>query len=542
MPRLVLAILALLASCADSGPRDRSLMRAVASDPAASMPAPVRAVAKTPRSAAGLIPDHLAYFYPVGADVVVRLDDLATLERAAGPAIGEVCGALPGIGLPEGSAAEILRQALALPSEVEFDHHRPFAFVRRAGKWSCVVAASGDGGRRMRALEAGYAVAGDPEVIGEYAASYGKGHYLPGNVSLRVEPRAVAGLGSSLSEIFGPLRISTEFFDPLCKTPHEDVDRLDVALRFAADSVRVDVRAALRTGSPVAALLTGTKPAPARVAALLPPDGVVYVDGTPSLASLGRLLGCVGLTGFRSADPSQDPRHAALHAWKGESAAVLHVGADGAGTVHAIVQLENPEDGASFIGSDPFKALLVSLAGTSGYLEWRPETFRRHDLAVGAVTGYVARERIDELRAGNAVEVAIGSLLRGTVVAYVAVLDGKLCITVGEEPRPLMERFLDRVAAEAERGNPHVTQTAALFDERLAAGTIDFAALLAGLRDVVAARLANGGELVAAVEPGSATVGFALTAEGEALRLAVRVPVRSLAKGLARLVPGMPPK
>ena len=67
-------------------------------------------------------------------------------------------------------------KVLRLPDSVEFDVLRPFAFVQVDERWLGIVPTSSreEGGDRLRPLDGIYCIAGPPDLVAIYEASFGK--------------------------------------------------------------------------------------------------------------------------------------------------------------------------------------------------------------------------------------------------------------------------------------------------------------------------------------------------------------------------------
>jgi len=514
--------LVLFAACGDPGPRDRSSFGLLQAATAAELAPTNRRVAPA-AAVIGLASDPLAPLYPDAFDSILRVDDLATLERTAGPAIAEARRAHPLPFLPEKTLYLTIRASLDLPEGLEIDPSRPFGILRIEGRTVALLPAPGaPEGERVRRIENGYVVAGDAETVRRYVPCGRKGYYLPGVVSARISPERAR-----------PWLLA-------CGLP-DDFERVDVAARTVASSVRVDLRLAPRAGSPSAATLDRLRPVPPLAARHLPPNLGLYLELTAPALSLENLL--LGLPegavpqGDWSDGGSWAPARKALAAFAGETAVGFEFPRAAAGAAFLVTMLDDPKAAREFLGSAEFRRLLARVAGEDGHLEWMPGVFDvRGGLPVGAVTGYVGRGRLNALRDGTPAERTLATLLRGPAVAYVAIADARLGIVVGQRARPAAERFFERMLAGQSAENDHTAEVTGLLDQRVFALTADLPSLLEGLRECAPFWHPRGERLREIEMRLRCPIAIAATVEGGSLRLALRFGGRSAASFLGRLI------
>lgn len=539
-----LIVLAAIYGCGDPGPRDRSLKLKIGKDePVSTTPLGRPTTRKhTSTSVIGLVADPLARFYSDGASIVLRFNDFTSLMREAAPRLTEVSRALPGLKLPNGTPASLLHRILRLPNSVVFDPFRPFAFVKTEQGWAVVVAtrARKEAGDRLRALDGIYCVAGDPAVVDKYEPGFRKGFYLPGDCSIIAKPGAVATLGTELTRALAPLGINLGFLDGQFTTAPEDIERVDLALRFSRNGMRCDMRLAPNRESPTALFLERMKPRPSSIVNWLPSDGTAYLEFGSGSIEWERLLLNVMRDTVRTPDPIEAP---GLHALRkglsmlgSEFAAMLDLDSDGAGRVFLIGSVEDSTAARSYLASRDFATLLNNVAGPGGRLEWMPEVFKHDGVEVGAVTGHVSRKRLAAWRNGDILQSTMSIMMRGPVVAYVAITNGKLCMVFGQHARRETERFLDAIAAGKPGGNEHSAEVDPLFRTRLVSASVDVAALFDGVREAAPLWHERGRALRSIALRWRLPIAAAVTVEGGALRLAVRFTPRMLAEAAARVV------
>ena len=530
-----LCTLLALAGCADPGPRDRSL-RAKGTEQAATVEASagVPGNRRTRVSVIGLVPDPLAQLYAEDTDLVIRFDDMSSLHRNAGPQLGEVQAAL-GLDLPGGLPAQLLRLVLRLPDSVEFDVLRPFAFVHVDGRWLGIVPTSSreEGGDRLRPLDGIYCIAGPPDLVATYEASFRAGHFLPGDMSIIAKPGAIPTLGTSLSTCFRALGIPFHKLDGL--SVPRNIERIDAACRFEQSGLRLDLRLAPNRNSSTALHVDRLKPAASSAARWLPPDGTLYIESMARWRAWESLVRglfprWIPTPGSSEAEGLARVR-SSLQALGEDAAVMLDLDPDGQGMVFLVAELEDPDATREFIGSEDFLGLMESIAGPGGHLEWRPGVFERQGISVGTVTGHISRTRLRELRSGNIFASTLSVLLRGPVVTYVAVADEKLCIIVGQRARGTAERFLDHI----KQGTAVDVEMSSLFPKRIAAMSIDLAALFDGTRGAAHYWHSNGRALKQLALRWRLPASVAVTVEGGALRISARIRPRLLADAAAKI-------
>lgn len=530
MRRALALTLLLVASCGDPGPRDRSAYGLLQHAAAAGlMPhaSPTRR-ASAGGSVIGLALDPLAPLCADDADILLRFDDMATLDRTATSAVAEARRGFPGLPIPEGNALRVLHALLPVPKELEIDPSHPFVVLRRGGRWvSLLPAPSAKEGDRVRPVGSGYAVVGEPEAVAAYAASGRKGFFLPGLVSVRIDPALCTGIlrGFGLPDEF---------------------ERIDLSLRPGPTGFRIDVRLAPRAGTPSARSIDRARPAASLSARLLPSQAPLYVEfPSPAVAWENLFLGLPGGAAPEGENLDLGPMPSlrkALRAFAGDASAAIDVPPNAAGSAHFVSILNDPAAARTFLDSPDFRRLLHVIAGDDGHLEWMPEVFERAGAKVGAVTGYLGRERIRALRDGGPFEAALGTLLRGPAVLYVAVIGDKLGIVLGQRARPESERFFDRLAGGQGGENDHTAETTGLFDQRVAALSFDLPRLFAGVRESAPLWHPSLEPLRGLVLRGRCPVAAVATVEGGSLRFALRVGARPAAEVAAAVTGALLPK
>lgn len=538
MRRLPLLLLA--AACSDPGPRDRSLLARAENDLVAGLSFRVDDPGRKPStSVIGLVPDPLAPHYAEGADLVLRFADLDTLRREAAPRIEELRKLLPDLRLPGGEPAELLRNAIGLPKGIVFDPARPFAFVRVRGRWAAVVPASGreSAGKRVKALDDVYCVAGPPEVVDAYAPSLGKGFHLPGDLSVIGGADAVPFLAGTVADLLAERGLPAEGLRSLPPVPR-DIERVDLALRFAGDGLRIDLRLAPDRESPTGVYLERMRPRRPASARWLPPDAVLTFDlGSAPLEWEGLVLNLLG----PGAVPEETAELRALQrflATVGQDASLaLKLDGQGNGMLYLVAELVDPDGARTFLESSDLRALLGLVAGPGGQLDWKPRALERHRVPAGSVTGGLDRARLEAWRQGTPLEATLGVLLWGPAVAYVAVDGNRLCVVVGPRARVEMERLLDRVHT----GKPGPALRGGLFPEHLAAASANLAALFDGARGAASYWHPNGRALKDLSLRWKIPASFAVTSEGGALRAAVRVDPNLLADAVVKIRQALAP-
>jgi hypothetical protein len=540
----LLALACALCGCGDPGPRDRSLN--IVDKSAVRRPSPRTKKGEGKKlpstSVIGLVSDPLAPFYAEGAPLVVRFDDMTSLLREAGPKLKEIRRGLPVLGLPKGKPDALVRRALKLPKKVVFDPLRPFAFVKSKRGWVGIVPTRGIkyAPKRMRALDGIYCVAGDPEAVAKYEPGFRKGFYLPGDCSVLAKPAAIPSIGKQLTEGLRVLGLDLSFLDGAITSVPDDIDRIDMSLRFGQSGMRADVRLAPRPGTATSLHLERIRPEPSASIHWLPPDGTAYFElAAPYLEWEGLLLNL-----FRDTVSLPEPdRSPALYAARQglslldrDASVMLDLDPDGSGHVYVVASLRDTSAAHGWFGSRDFDLLLRDIAGPGGHLEWKPEVFSRGGVIVSAIKGHISRKRIMAWRQQGLLRSTLSTKMRGPVVAYVAILDDKLCIVIGQHARSEMERFLDSLLAGKPDKNEHSAAVDTLFRVRLASFSADVAAVFDGCREAGPFWHPKGEALRSLALRWQIPAAAAVTVEGGALRVAVRVPPRMLADAAAKII------
>jgi len=538
---LILALLGLLA-CGDPGLRDRSLMTQ-ANDAGSFNPYALgNKKSGGPTSVIGLAPDPLAQYYPEDAALVVRCKDLNAFSGEVAEQVARVRAALPGLPLPAGDPTELLRRMLKLPEAVLIDPVRPFAFVKVKLGWVGILPtrSKDKAPTRLKQLDAVYCVAGEPGIGAAYRAGFRKGFYLPGDVSVMADAETFRTLGSELTALLAPLAVDLSALDAWLPPVPDDIKRVDVGARLQQGALRVDLRAAPGRDSPTAVYLERMRPVPPGAVRWLPPRGTAYVEFT------NPPLDWEGLVSVLFRDQLQPPTGGAeqllfsvrrfLAALGQDAAAVLELEPDRAGTILLVAQLEKPDASTAFFESVDHAELLRAIAGPDGELTWKPDAFSYRGIQVGMITGNVSRPRLIEWRqSGSFLLTTLSVLLRGPAVAYVAVAGDKLCVLVGQKAREDFETVLEHVLRGRPVDNDHNVEVVSLFPQRLAAASVDLAALYNGLRDAAPYWHENGRTLRDLQLRLKIPAAVAVTVEGGALRIAVRVPPPVVAETAARI-------
>jgi len=534
---LVLLGLLGLVSCGDPGLRDRSLMRV--DETHGNLLSALRHRKKHfgRTSVIGLATDPLAQYYPEGVALVVRFSDPGTLAREMAPQLRDLQRALPRWKLPEGAPTDMIRQVLGLPPDVTIDPVRPFAFVKAEGGWAAIIPTRSrdKGGARLKQLDAVYCVAGDPQVVEAYRPGFRNGFYLPGDVSLIAQRTALQDLGARLTEVAAPLGLDLTLLDRWMPPIPGEVERVDVGVRLRKGGLRVDVRAAPVPGSQTALFLERLKPSTSAASRWLPSQGTLYFELLCPPSDWDQFL----LVFLRDLLPRMDGEQAQLHFSLGrfltalgrDAAALVTLDDKGKGTLLLIANLDDPQAPRSFFGSYDFTHLLKAIAGPGGSLEWTAKSFERSGVRVGAIRGRLSRDRLLEWRRGGNIFLAtLGVLLRAPAACYVAVVEDKLCIVTGHGARYEMERVIDHLQRGAPVDNDHHLEVVSLFPQRLAAVSVDLAALFDGTREAAVHWHPNGRNLRDLSLRWRLPASMAITAEGGALRAAFRVRPTMLAE------------
>jgi len=515
--RWLLSALLCAAACGDAGPRDRSLSVVPGSDGR-----PTRRRSTRAASVIGLVGDRLAPLYADDAIAVLRFAELSKLDPIAAEQLDEIVRVLPGLGIPAGKPGALLRKLLGLRRTDSLDRMRPFALVKTPKGWAGVVptrSEDGEDSERLRALDGIYSVAGEPDVVAAYNPSWHSGFYLPGDCSLVTQPASLheVGLGA------------------LARALPEDITRVDMSLRFEPKGLRVDLRLAPDGTGETAVHLERLKPSLSKAMPFLPSGGTAYAELRAPAQQWEKLfLRFVG--GLPEADAEvMDAARDALAVLDQDTAVMLDLGPDGAGRLTLVAHLEDESYAEAFIGSVAFRRLLNHIAGPGGNLEWKPDIMSRRWVTVGAVTGNLSRRRLKEWRKGGAIAVTAAELLRGPVLAYVGVVDRKLCVLIGQRTRVDVERTFERLRMGKLGDNDHESEVDSLFKVRLASASVDLAKLFGGLRHTGAAWHKDGRRLSDLSMPWRIPAAAAVSIEGGALRIALRVRPGLLAEAAAKI-------
>ncbi|MHC4133849.1 MAG: hypothetical protein ACYS0K_02570 [Planctomycetota bacterium] len=531
-----------LVSCGDPGLRDRSLMSLdeAYGNRLSALRHRKKHAGRT--SVIGLATDPLAQYYPEGAALVVRFSDPGTLAREVAPQLRDLQRFLPRLKLPAGKPTDMIRQVAGLPRVVSIDPVRPFAFVKVENGWAAIIPTRNrdKGSVRLRQLDAVYCVAGDPGVVAAYRPGFRKGFYLPGDVSLIAKRTALPKLGACLTEVAAPLDLDLTLLDRWMPPVPTDIQRVDIGLRLRQGGLRVDIRAAPDPDSQTAVFLERLKPSTSAAARWLPSQGTFYVELLCPPADWDRFL----LVFLRDLLPPLEGARAQLHFSLGrfltalgrDASALVTLDDKGKGTLLLVANLDDAQTTQSFFGSYDFTHLLEAIAGPGGNLEWTAASFQRSGVRVGAIRGRLSRDRLLEWRRGGSVFFAtLGVLLRAPATCYVAVVGDKLCIVTGHGARDEMERAIDHLQKGAPVDNDHNLEVVSLFPQRLAAASVDLAALFDGTREAATYWHPQGRNLRDLSLRWRLPASVAVTAEGGALRAAIRVRPTMLAEAAAAI-------
>ncbi len=534
----------LLAACGDPGTRDRSLMARGGVPMDAAAIAALRRPPKANRpttSVIGLVPDPLAPYYPDDAPLVLRFEDTTALLREAIPEFRQVATLLPALGLPADPIDALLRRVLKLPEAVRIDAQRPFALVPTPRGWAAILPSRSheESEGRMKALDGVYCVAGEPAIVASFEPGFRKGFCLPGDLSVVMQPAAVARVGSILNAASGPQGPDLGWLDGCLGPLPSDIERVDFALRAGQGGLRADLRLAPNRESPTAFFLEKMKPASSDAARWLTSNGTMYLelsarplDWEGLFLNLARDL----IPASKLARSKELSTLRALLAALGRDASVmLDLTSDGLGTILLVADIDDPGSTQRYFGSQEFADLLALVAGPGGQLEWKPDAFERHGTGVGAITGHVSRTRLQEWRNGGLVESTLSVLLRGPVVGYAATVSDKLCIVIGPRARPEAERFIDHLRSGRPTDNDLNLEAGTLFPYRLGAATINLAALFDGCREAAPYWHPQGRALKDLSLRWRMPAAAAVTIEGGALRCAVRVRASQVAEAAAKI-------
>jgi hypothetical protein len=526
---LLLGLLGLV-SCGDPGLRDRSLMSLdeTHGNRLAALRHRKKNAGRT--SVIGLAMDPLAQYYPEDAELVVRFSDPGTLTRELAPQLRDLRRVLPWLKLGATDPADMIRQVAALPPVVSIDPVRPFAFIKMRNGWAAIIPTRNrdQGGARLKQIDAVYCVAGDPQVVEAYRPGFRKGFYLPGDVSVIAQRTVLPQLGASLTELAAPLDLDFSLLDRWMPPVPEDIQRVDVGVRLRQGGLRIDLRAAPEPTSQTALFLERLKPTTSAAARWLPSQGGLYFELLCPPADWDQFL----LVFLRDLLPPLEGDRAQLHFSLGrflaalgrDASALVTLDDKGKGTLLLVANLDDPEATQSFFGSYDFTNLMEAIAGPGGKLEWTAESFKRSGVRVGAIRGRLGRDRLLKWRReGNIFFSTLGVLLRAPAVCYVAVVEDKLCIVTGHGARDEMERAIDHLQKGAPVDNDHNVEVVNLFPQRLAAVSVDLAALFDGTREAATYWHPKGRNLRDLSLRWRLPASVAVTAEGGALRAAIRV-------------------
>lgn len=553
MHRVCLLLFAGIAACGDPGLRDRSLTAKLAGGPRSpltygpSHTTPRKGVAQT--SVIGLAPDQLAHYYPDDPSLVLRFKDVDSVGREAAAELERIRKTLPGLELPAGAPADLLRRALGLPDSVLIDPVRPFAFVRCADGWVAVLPtrSSDKAPTRLRQLDAIYCVAGDPAVVQSYRPGFRKGFYLPGDLSVIAAPDAIKDFGSSLAPVLLPLGLDLAALDAWMPKCPPDIERLDLALRLQQGLLRIDLRAAPGRDSPTALYLDRMRPRPSDAVRWLPTRGTAYAEFVSPPLDWEGLLGVL-LRGDAPAAGAEKERllfsvRRLLAALGRDAAAVVHFVPQGPGSVLLVAEVDDPAATEAFLDSADLVALLSEAAGADGALEWQPKAFEHRGVAVGMIQGNLSKSRLLAWRrSGDILLSTVAVLTSGPVVVYAAMVGDKLCVAVGPKSRGEMELLVEHVQRGAPADNEHNAEVTTLFPQRLAAVSGDLGALFDACVEAAPYWNGNLAALRTATLRSAIPCSAAVTVEGGALRAAVNLRPALLAEAFARLRGHLRPK
>jgi hypothetical protein len=498
-----------------------------------------RGVAQT--SVIGLAPDQLAQYYPDDPCLVVRFKDIDSVGRELAAEFGRIRKAMPGLDLPGGAPADLLRRALLLPDGVVIDPVRPFAFVRCEGGWAAIVPTRSNekAPARLRPLDAIYCVAGDPAIVEAYRPGFRKGYYMPGDLSVIATPDALKDFGSSLVSLLGPVGdlAALDAWIPECP---RDIDRVDLALRLSQGLLRIDLRAAPSRDSRTAAYLERLRPRPSGAVRWLPPRGTGYLEFVSPPLDWEGLVGILLHDGAPAAAPEQERLlfsfRRLLAALGRDAAAVLHFAPQGPGSVLLVAELDDPSAASAFLESADLGALLVHAGGPDESLSWQPAAFEHLGVPVGLIRGNLSKSRLLAWRrGGNLLLSTVAVLTNGPVVVYVAMVGNRLCLAVGPKSRSEMELLIEHIQRGAPADNEHGGEVTALFPQRLASVSFDLAALFNGSVEAAPYWSEAWAPLRTASLLAPIPCSAAVTVDGGALRAAAHVRPAALAEALERL-------
>jgi len=546
MRRTALLILAAFAACSDPGPRDRSLVQE-------GMTIPLHpdvflrrgGTARAARSHVGLTTDDLAPLYPKDAQFVVRCADLATLRRHAQGRLAKFATLLPDWRLPELPPGTLLRVLCALPDGVLLDRLHPFAFVETPDGWLALVPINGEfeDADHLRRVKDRYCVAGSPDAVKAYAPGHRAGYFLSGDISVIATGEAVADLGARLTRAAGTLKVQLPGLNDFPGEAFAGVDRADLALRCSESGVRADLRIVpnpKRAGT-LSTLVGALRARKGRSLGWLPANGSLTIASgcdVPSLLALADQLRGPTL------DPEDTPPAASLRSalsLLGDDAAVrLNVDEGQRPTLEIVAELTEPDRriASEFLAGGKLPDLLAGIGGPANTLEYKPDVLQYNGVSMGTVGGFPAPAVLRALRAQPVLGDPLANLFAREGRIHVAITGNRLCITMGEDARGAMESLIDRIAGTpSPSSNPPASNPPArsngLRRAPLLEATLDAAAFL---RRSHPAALAGTRERLA--------VELAVTTEGDALHLSLRLPLARIASVLSAqaVAPAAPPE
>jgi len=524
--------LVLAVACGESSRRDRSVVADLDSDTALAArvaPGPVTLPHARPlRVPRGLMVDPLAPYYPADASAIVRIDDFTTLQREAIPELLAVAAALPCLGLPTDKPEPALQAALGLPPSVRFDPLQPLAFVRTDEGWVAVAAVRNpeEGGERIRSLDATHCVIGDPAPVASFDPAWEHGFYLPGDLSVIATREAWPRLLAALARHLG-IGAAVPALPP-------DLARLDLALRCSAAGLRVDLRAQPQAGSDTARLLDGLVPAESRCSAYLPPDGTIYLDSVQPLDAWRQLVA----RPFAPAEAAAEARAAdpLLGCLGSDRAAMLDLDPDGSGTLLMLAEVADAVAFDRWVTAESTPAWWAALAGDGAQVTWTPASFERQGVPVAQLSCTLPPENLEKLRAGSPVLATIATLRGGRIELALARCRDLALLAAGSRARAELERLLDHVQGGPPAGNEHIEEADALFTKRVAACSVNLAALYDGCRGAAPTWTGRPEALQKLSLRWRLPAAVAATVDGGILRVAARLPARRVAEAAASVL------
>lgn len=542
MPRVYsLVVLILLVSCGQEGPRDRSSLLAgprvppprieAAGQPepetAPSTPAPIEAprVKKDPEtSTEGLLPDHtLGPLYPDAPLAIVRFDDIVTLDLVVRPRLDEIRQLLPQLKLPVGSARELLRKVLDLPTTVEIEDTRPFALVHIPEGWGVLLpltdpAALPD----ARQLNELYVLVGSEEVKAAYKPAGRMQRYLRGHLSVRMTRDVHATMEQAFREAAGVIGLA---LPELAESTDGDFLRYDVALNVGVRFLRLDYRAAARNGSATAKVLAKLQPGTTESVQYLPPDGTLYFEWNIAPDLFKEIWG----------ERVKDWRVPSF--LTGDLACMLDLDPHGNALLIMVAKVSDPEAAANFLGSEQMKEFFTVGTENDPRFKWEPAVFERHGIAVGALTGQLPRALKEAWeKSGNPMLATLAGVADGPTEAFSGVLKDKVFLVAGHRSRAETERYLDRFIIGAPEQNDHTEFAGRLLHKRVAGVTVDLAALFDGTREAAYLWHKSADRLSDLTLRWPIPGAMAVTVEHGTVRAAVQVRMRAAAQATQRIL------